>query len=80
MSEAGLSKSDEIDRNLAKFLQLLPTLARDNAGKWVLMRNESVMGFYEEAIDAQIAGNNQFDDRIFSIQPVTNEAEELGYL
>lgn len=36
-------------------------------------------GFYASIIDAQIAGNNKFDDQIFSIQPVKEDAEELGY-
>jgi hypothetical protein len=79
MSGSGLSKSDEIDRNLAKFLELLPSLTRDHSGQWALMRNVTIVGFYDSALDAQIAGNKQFDDRIFSIQPVMKEAEELGY-
>lgn len=79
MSGSSLSKSDEIDRNLAKFLELLPALTRDHAGKWALLRHESIIEFFDSAIDAQIAGNNKFDDQIFSIQPVKEEAEELGY-
>ena len=40
------------------------------------MRNAEIVEFYDLAIDAQIAGNVKFDDRIFSIQPVKEEAEE----
>lgn len=79
MSESGLSKSDEIDRNLVAFLEMLPALGRDHAGEWALMRNTEIVGFYDSALDAQIAGNNKFDDYIFSIQPVKEEAEGLGY-
>jgi hypothetical protein len=79
MSKSNPSKVDEIDRNLAKFLEMLPALTRDHFGKWALMRNEAIVEFYDSAIDAQIAGNNKFDDEIFSIQPVKEEAEELGY-
>jgi len=79
MSGHSMSKSDEIDRNLAKFLELLPRLVTDHAGKWALMRHGAVVGFHDSAIDAQIAGNIAFDDQIFSIQPVKEEAEELGY-
>ena len=43
------------------------------------MRNEAIVEFYDLAIDAQIAGNKKFDDGLFSIQPVKEEAEELGY-
>jgi hypothetical protein len=79
MGGSSLSKSDEINRNLAKFLEMLPSLTRDHSGKWALMRNAEIIEFYDSAIDAQIAGNVKFDDHIFSIQPVKEEAEELGY-
>jgi hypothetical protein len=79
MDGSSLSKTAEIDRNLEKFLELLPGLTRDHLGKWALLRNEEVIDFYDSAIDAQIAGNNKFDDEMFSIQPVKEEVEELGY-
>ena len=79
MSDFNAAKTAEIDRNLARFLEIFPTLARDHSGEWVLMRHEAVVAFFESAIDAQIAGNNRFDDGIFSIQSVKEEAEELGY-
>ena len=75
----GQDKSREIDQNLVRFMEILPTLVQDHAGKWALMRHGSVIDFYESAIYAQIAGNTTFDDKIFSIQPVKEEAEELGY-
>lgn len=79
MNGSSMSKSDEIDRNLEKFLEILPQLSRDHLGKWALLRRGSVVGFYQSAMDAQIAGNVEFDDEMFSIQPVTTEPEELGY-
>jgi hypothetical protein len=79
MRGSSLSKSEEIDRNLVKFLEMLPRLTREHPGKWALMRNANVVEFHDSALDAQIAGNKKFDDQIFSIQPVKEEAEELGY-
>jgi hypothetical protein len=79
MSEAKSLKSAEIDRNWDKFLELLPTLTAEHRGQWVLMRHASIVDFFDTAMDAQIAGNRKFDDKIFSIQPVKEEAEELGY-
>jgi hypothetical protein len=79
MTSSNLSKGAEIDRNLTKFLEILPVLARDHLGQWVLMRHEAVVGFYQSAMDAQIAGNTAFGDQIFSIQPVKEEAEDLGF-
>jgi hypothetical protein len=79
MSHVPLSKSAEIDRNLTRFLEMLPELMPDHAGKYVLMRHGNVVAFFDLAIDAQIAGNKRFDDRIFSIQLVNEIPEELGY-
>ena len=79
MSESKSLKSAEIDRNWEKFLELLPTLTPDHRGQWALMRHASIVGFFDTAMDAQIAGNRTFDDKIFSIQSVKEEAEELGH-
>lgn len=79
MSDRTHSKSVEIDRNLARFLLVLPGLLADHAGQYVLLRDGDIVAFFESAIDAQIAGNQRFTDEIFSIQPVRGTAEQLGY-
>jgi hypothetical protein len=79
MANFNVAKSAEIDRNLAKFLELLPEISREHPGKWALLKDASIIDFYDSAMDAQIAGNNRFDDQLFSIQPVTEEVEMLGY-
>ena len=71
-------KMDEINRNLERFVELLPELMADHADNYVLMRHREIVGYYETAIDAQIAGNRQFADRVFSIQQVRDTPEELG--
>lgn len=78
MSHGTLSKIAEVDRNLSKFLELLPTLLPGHAGQYALMRHGEVLDFFDTALDAQIAGNQRFVDRVFSIQPVMEVAEELG--
>jgi hypothetical protein len=79
MSHAGLSKSEEIDRNLERFLAILPALLPDHAGEYALLRHGEVVSFFPSALDAQIAGNLGFDDGLFSIQPVDDSAGHLGY-
>jgi hypothetical protein len=78
MSAFAETKRAEIDGNLARFLEMLPGLLAAHKGRYVLMRRGAVVGYYDTALDAQIAGNQKFDDEIFSIQPVTDLAEELG--
>ena len=76
-----MSSSDklaEIDSNLERFLELLPTLVKAHHDKYVLMRHQQVVDYFPTAVDAQIAGNQQFEDQIFSIQQVRETAEELG--
>ena len=72
------SKSEEINRNLERFLEALPTLVSDHEGEYALIRHGTIQDFFPSAIDAQIAGNQKFDDQIFSIQCVKEAAEELG--
>ncbi len=79
MSSLNALKAVEIDRNFAAFLKMLPNLVGDYAGQWALLRHGFVIAFYPSALDAQIAGNINFDDQIFSIQPVEQAPDELGY-
>jgi hypothetical protein len=78
MSAVAEAKSAEIDRNLASFLELLPGILAGHAGQYALMRATGIVGYYPTAMDAQMAGNQMFPDRVFSIQQVTDTAEELG--
>jgi hypothetical protein len=78
MNGADLGKSAEIDRNWERFMELLPALMGEHAGDYVLMKDRSVIGYYKSALDAQIAGNQQFEDQIFSIQHIAQAPEELG--
>jgi hypothetical protein len=78
MSITNQTKLAEIDSNLDEFLKLLPTLIHDHPDVYVLMRHKAVIGYYQTAIEAQVTGNQQFADQIFSIQHVKETAEELG--
>jgi hypothetical protein len=73
------TKTEEIERNFEQFRKLLPALAADQQGKYALIRHGKIKEFFDSALDAQIAGNRQFDDQLFSIQCVKQVAEELGY-
>lgn len=72
-------KSEEIDRNLERLLQALPDLMPEHEGQYALMRHGHIVDFFADALDAQIAGNQRFEDGIFSIQCVQEAAEQLGH-
>jgi hypothetical protein len=73
------AKSEEIDRNLERLSEILPDLIPDHERQYALMRDGTVVDFFDEALDAQIEGNRQFEDCIFSIQCLQDVAEQLGY-
>jgi hypothetical protein len=79
MTDESTAKLTEIDRNLEMFLQLLPSIMNEHEGQYALLRHQALVGYYPSAIDAQIAGNQQFSDRLFSIQEVTEAIAELGH-
>ena len=79
MSHNTQAKLAEIDGNLQQFLRQLPSLMVEHEGKHALLRHGRIVNYYESAIDAQIAGNLQFGDGLFSIQQVKEVAEELGH-
>jgi hypothetical protein len=73
------TKSEEIDRNLERLSEIMHDLMPDHQGEYALMRHGDVVGFFPDPLDAQIAGNQKFDDYIFSIQCVQEAPEQLGY-
>ena len=73
------AKSDEIDRNLERLSEMLPELIPEHEGQYALMRHGAVVDFFDDALDAQIAGNQQFSDSMFSIQCVQQTVDQLGY-
>jgi hypothetical protein len=72
-------KQKEIDRNFEFFQQKLPELMTEHRGKFALIRNREIVGFYDTAIDAQTTGEKFFNDGIFSIQQVTDKPIDLGF-
>lgn len=80
MGHAMPAKHAEIDRNFDRFMDLLPSLMKEHADQYVLMRGTEVIDFFGSALDAQIAGNQKFSDEIFSIQHIKQSPEDLGFM
>jgi hypothetical protein len=64
---------DYFERNLSRFLQ-------SHAGEYVLLRDREEVGFFDAAVDALREGKRRFPDGIFSIQEVTDQPLDLGFL
>jgi len=78
MSYSAQAKLAEIDGNLEQFLRQLPSLMAEHEGEYALLRRGAIVDYYPSAIDAQIAGNQRFEDCMFSIQQVARVVAELG--
>jgi hypothetical protein len=73
------TKQEEVDRNFAFFQQELPQLLPGHGGKFALIRDCKITGFYDTAQDALTAGAQLYQDDLFSIQRVTEEIGDLGF-
>jgi hypothetical protein len=73
------SRQDVIDKNFQAFQEMLPTLLVTHKGRYALLREEKIVEFFDSMRDALIYGRDNFADGLFSIQQVTDTAEDLGY-
>jgi hypothetical protein len=73
-----VDRQKQVDDNLESFLKELPNLAAER-GKFALLRNGAIAGFFNTAMDAVRAGNTAFADQLFSIQQVTDVPIDLGF-
>ncbi len=79
MSDAGDAKKKEVRRNYEALQKQLPGLLESHRGKFALMRNGKIVEFFDSARDAAIYGQKEFEDRLFSIQEITDRDVDLGY-
>jgi hypothetical protein len=73
------TRQEEVDRNFAFFQRELPRLLPTHRGKFALIRDCEITGFYDTAQDANTAGSQLYEDGLFSIQRVTDEVGDLGF-
>jgi hypothetical protein len=73
------SKQKEIDANFEFFQKKLPEILEHHRGKYALIRNREIVGYYDTAVDAQLSGSQLFKDEVFSIQQVTDKSVDLGF-
>lgn len=69
----------EIERNYAVFLDLLPRLLPEEAGRYVLLHDRKLKGIFDRPSEAERAGFEQFGNKPYSIQQVDKEPVDLGF-
>ncbi len=70
----------EVDTNYDYFQRTLSAYLSEHNGQYALLKGAAIIDFYEGPGEAYRAGLARFPDRIFSIQKVTEEVEDLGMM
>jgi len=69
----------EVDKNYEAFAALLPTLLATHPDQFALMKNQKILGFFSTALDARTAAESFIQDKLYSIQQVTDTSVDLGF-
>lgn len=69
----------EVDRNYEAFLAQLPKIIGEHAGKYALIHDREIVGYFDTALAATLAGIPRFGDDGYSVQEVAAEPEHLGF-
>lgn len=79
MNRTASNREKEVEGNLQAFLAQLPNIPLEQRGKFALLHHGKIVGYYDSPADAAAAGSLKYNDKIFSIQQVTDVAVDLGY-
>lgn len=70
----------EIQRNYAAFIDMLDKLVPKDLGKYALLHDQKLAGVFETPSEAAINGFAKFGKSPYSIQIVTDEPVDLGFM
>jgi hypothetical protein len=68
----------EVNKNFERFKEILPSIIHEQ-GKYALMRHSELVEIYETFLDAFRTGEKFFEDRLYSVQPITDKPIDLGF-
>ena len=71
---------EEVDKNYEVFEKKLPDLMQTDQGRFALMRHGEIAQIFDSAADAVIFANEKYADGLFSVQEITMQTVDLGYL
>lgn len=74
-----LTRREEVDQNYLVFLGKLPSILPLYRDKYALMRHGEIVGYYSTMQDAYITGQTFYEDKLYSIQQVTEVPVDLGF-
>jgi hypothetical protein len=69
----------EIDANFDFFQRSLGSFLPQYDGKFALIKNCTVVRFYDNEFEAEAEGEERFADGLYSIQQVSEKPADLGF-
>ena len=69
----------EVDTNYEAFVAQLPNILEGRRGQYALLHRREIIGYYGSAIEAATDGHRRFGEGGYSVQEVTDEADNLGF-
>jgi hypothetical protein len=79
MGHAAIEMPSQVELNFEAFQKLLPELLVTHAGKFAVMRDESVVEYFDSLADAVRYGTAKFGEDEFSVQEVVSKNVNLGF-
>jgi hypothetical protein len=76
---AAEGRQSEADKNFEAFKAILPGLLEAHGGKYAVLRHGELVQVFDTARDAMLFGSAEFDDGMFSVQEITDQAVDLGF-
>lgn len=72
-------QKEQVELNFKAFSKKLPELITLQMNKYALMRDGEIVEVYNSWEDAYKTGLRFFEDELFSVQKITNNAVDLGF-
>ncbi len=69
----------EVDLNYDAFVAQLPSILERRRGQYALLHRGGIVGYHQSAIEAATEGHRLFGEGAYSVQEVTDEADNLGF-
>jgi hypothetical protein len=73
------TRQEEVDGNFEEFQKELLSILSTRRGKFALMKDRKITGFYDTVRDALTAADQLYSDGLYSIQQVTDSVGDLGF-
>lgn len=72
-------KIAEINKNFIAFQKLMPSIDPRHSGKFVVLRKEEIIDYFDSMRDAAKYAEALYEDGLYSIQEVNARVVDLGF-